>query len=71
MAADTTSTSEGGGTGHEEEENLCYKLRSEKSSGGGGGGGEIAMLEWSPTMDVVAIAFADHSVSLIIYDSLM
>lgn len=53
MAADldTSTASEG---------ILCYKLRTEKSSGGGA---EISLLEWSPTMDVIAIAFTDRTVS--------
>ena len=41
------------------EETLCYKLRGEKSVGC-----EVVLLEWSPTMDVIAIAFTDNSVSL-------
>ena len=42
----------------EQEENLCYKQRADKPSGG-----EVALLKWSPTMDVIAIAFSDNSVS--------
>ena len=44
----------------EEEEGgrLCYKQRAEKPSAG-----EITLMEWSPTMDVIALAFADFSVS--------
>ena len=41
----------------DEEEKLCYKLRGEKPAGG-----EVSFLEWSPTMDVIAIAFSDNSV---------
>ncbi len=36
---------------------LRYKQRLEKSSGG-----EAVLMEWSPTMDLLAIALADHSV---------
>ena len=42
-----------------EEEKLCYKQRAEKSAGG-----EVTLLEWSPTMDVIAIAFSDNSVRM-------
>lgn len=37
---------------------LCYRQRLEKSTGG-----EVVLMEWSPTMDLLAVAFADHSVS--------
>ena len=37
---------------------LCFKLRAEKSTGG-----EVTLLEWSPIMDIVALAFSDNSVS--------
>lgn len=37
---------------------LRYKQRLEKSSGG-----EAVLMEWSPTMDLLAIALSDHSVS--------
>lgn len=45
----------------EEEEGgrLCYKQRAEKPSAG-----EITLMEWSPTMDVIALAFADFSIAL-------
>lgn len=39
-------------------ESLCYKQRLEKSTGG-----EVLLMEWSPTMDLLAVALADHSVS--------
>ena len=42
----------------EEEEVLCFRQRVEKSTGG-----EIIMMQWSPTMDLLAAAFADNSVS--------
>ena len=38
---------------------LCYRQRLEKSTGG-----EVVLMEWSPTMDVLATALANHSVSL-------
>ena len=38
-------------------ETLCYKQRAEKSTGG-----EIVLMQWSPTMDLLAAALADHSV---------
>ena len=41
----------------EEEEKLCYRQRAEKATGG-----EVVLIHWSPAMDVVALAFADHSV---------
>ena len=41
----------------EEESRLCYRQRKEHSSGG-----EITLMKWSPTMDVIALAFADNSV---------
>jgi len=37
---------------------LCYRQRVEKSTGG-----EITLMQWSPTMDLLAAAFADNSVS--------
>lgn len=43
----------------EEEEKLCYRQRVEKATGG-----EVVLIHWSPTMDVAALAFADHSVSV-------
>lgn len=36
-----------------------YRLRLEKSTGG-----EVVLMEWSPAMDVLAVALADHSVRL-------
>ena len=39
------------------EDRLCYRQRKEHSSGG-----EITLMKWSPTMDVIALAFADNSV---------
>lgn len=36
---------------------LRYKQRLEKSTGG-----EVVLMEWSPTMDLLAVALADHSV---------
>jgi len=44
--------------GDEEVPELCFKERAEKSTGG-----EVVLLEWSPTMDILALAFSDHSVS--------
>ena len=38
---------------------LCFKQRAEKSTGG-----EVILMEWSPTMDILALAFSDHSASL-------
>ncbi len=38
-------------------EPLCYRQRAEKSTGG-----EMVLMAWSPTMDVLASAFADRSV---------
>lgn len=38
---------------------LRYKQRLEKSTGG-----EVVLMEWSPTMDLLAVALADHSVML-------
>ncbi len=49
--ADSDQNSESG-------ETLCYKQRLEKSTGG-----EVVLMQWSPTMDLLAIALADHSVS--------
>ncbi len=40
-------------------EGLCYKQRLEKFTGG-----EVVLMQWCPTMDLLAIAMADHSVSL-------
>lgn len=42
----------------EGEEVLCFRQRAEKSTGG-----EIILMQWSPTMDLLAAAFADNSVS--------
>lgn len=36
---------------------LCFKQRLEKSTGG-----EVVLMEWSPTMDLLAAVFKDHSV---------
>ena len=36
---------------------MRYRQRLEKSSGG-----EAVLMEWSPTMDLLAVALADHSV---------
>jgi hypothetical protein len=36
---------------------LRYKQRLEKSTGG-----EVVLMEWSPTMDLLAIVLSDHSV---------
>ena len=36
---------------------LRYRQRLEKSSGG-----DAVLMEWSPTMDLLAVALADHSV---------
>ena len=36
---------------------LCFKQRTEKSAGG-----EVILMQWSPTMDLLAAALADHSV---------
>ncbi len=36
---------------------LCYRQRLEKTTGG-----EVILMEWSPTMDLLAAALADHSV---------
>ena len=41
-----------------EAEALSYRQRLEKSAGG-----EIVLMEWSPTMDLLAATFADNSVS--------
>ena len=41
----------------EEEEVLCYRQRAEKSTGG-----EMRAMQWSPTQDLLAAAFADNSV---------
>ena len=41
----------------EDEEKLCYRQRAEKAAGG-----EVTLMQWSPTMDVIALAFKDHSV---------
>ena len=41
----------------DEEEKLCYRQRAEKAAGG-----EVTLMQWSPTMDVIALAFKDHSV---------
>lgn len=38
---------------------LRYRQRLEKSTGG-----EVVLMEWSPTMDLLAVALADHSVRL-------
>lgn len=40
-----------------EEDVLCFKQRTEKSTGG-----DIILMEWSPTIDLLASALADHSV---------
>ena len=37
---------------------LRYRQRLEKSTGG-----EVQLMEWSPTMDLLAVVLADHSVS--------
>lgn len=42
----------------EEEDALCYRQRVEKSTGG-----EMTQMQWSPTMDLLAAAFADNSVN--------
>lgn len=36
---------------------LCFQLRETKPSGG-----DIQLMEWSPKMDLLAAALADHSV---------
>ena len=36
---------------------LCFQLRDTKPSGG-----DIQLMEWSPKMDLLAAALADHSV---------
>ena len=36
---------------------LCFQLRETKPSGG-----DIQLMEWSPKMDLLAAAMADHSV---------
>ena len=41
----------------EEQEKLCYRQRAEKAAGG-----EVVNMQWSPTMDVIALAFSDNSV---------
>lgn len=48
-----------GAASQEQKPPLCFKQRAEKSTGG-----EVTLLEWSPTMDILALAFADHSVSV-------
>lgn len=40
---------------------LCYRQRKEHSTGG-----EIMLMKWSPTMDVIALAFADNSVRSVV-----
>ena len=39
------------------EQKLCYRQRAEKAAGG-----EVVSMQWSPTMDVIVLAFSDHSV---------
>ena len=41
---------------------LCFKLSSEKSSPG-----DIVALQWSPKMDLLAMAMKDGSVSSIVH----
>ena len=41
----------------ERKEALCYRLQAEKTTGG-----EMVLLQWSPSMDLLAAALADHSV---------
>ena len=36
---------------------MRFKQRTERSTEG-----EVTLMEWSPTMDVLALALADHSV---------
>lgn len=36
---------------------LCFQLRDTKPSGG-----DVQLMEWSPKMDLLAAALADHSV---------
>lgn len=50
--ADTSAASAAGAAGA-----LNYRQRLEKSAGG-----EIVLMEWSPTMDLLAATFADNSV---------
>ncbi len=45
---------------------LCYKQRLEKFTGG-----EVVLMQWCPTMDLLAIALADHSVSLCLCERLI
>lgn len=52
---DSVNASDAAGEG---EEVLCFRQRVEKSTGG-----EMIMMQWSPTMDLLAAAFADNSVS--------
>lgn len=47
--------------GGDEDEVLFYRQRLDKAAGG-----EVTLLQWSPTMDVLALAFADQSVGLIV-----
>lgn len=45
--------------GSESVQVLRYRQRLEKSTGG-----DVILMEWSPTMDLLAVALADHSVRL-------
>lgn len=42
-------------------ETLCYKQRAEKSTGA-----EMVLMKWSPVADLLAAAFSDHSVSVLL-----
>ena len=46
-------------------EALRYKQRLEKSTGA-----EMFLMKWSPVADLLAAAFTDHSVSLVVHDCL-
>ena len=41
---------------------LSYRQRLEKPTGG-----EIVLMQWSPTMDLLAATFADNSVRFLLY----
>lgn len=51
---DMDGSEDGSGADHDV---LCFKQRTEKSTGG-----EVILMQWSPTMDLLAAALADHSV---------
>lgn len=44
----------------ESESRLSFKQRAEKSTGG-----DVVLIQWSPKMDVIALAFSNHSVSIL------